>query len=79
MRMVLLLGMGGFGLLAAGVALAWVRWDFSMEGSGKETWIDYLPIPLILVGLLVIVVAGITAITKVMLSLRSRLGEAESR
>ena len=83
MRKVLLIGMGGFGLLSAGIALAGARWDFSMDGGGKETWIDFLPIPLIAVGLPVTViaasVAGITAVTKVAYSLLSRPGEAEPR
>ena len=82
MRKVLLIGMCGSGLLSAGIALAGARWDFSMDG-GKETWIDFLPIPLIAVGLPVTViaasVAGITAVTKVAHSLLSRPGEAEPR
>jgi hypothetical protein len=83
MRKVLFIGMGGFALLIAGVALAGARWDFSMEGDGKETWIDFLPIPLILVGLPVTVIAlpigVITVLTKVAHSRLSRPGEAEPR
>lgn len=50
MRTILIVGAGGFGLAVAGVALALARWDFTMEGGGNENIIDYLPIPMVLLG-----------------------------
>ena len=41
----------GYGLTFGGVALALDRWDLTMEGGGNETWVEFLPFPMVLIGL----------------------------
>jgi len=51
MRWVLLVAALGYGLTFGGVALALDRWDLTMDGGGTETWVDFLPFPMVLTGL----------------------------